>query len=158
VSILRTNEIRFYLHSYDGLQREIENLSKQLEEYRRMNISGIKAQVITDMPICHSNTSRTEEQALKRVEYMQDLETEIDQKMRILRAINSVYFYLSEPERSILEMRYFRIPIGKPKASWFEISEEVILSEQRCKNIDSKLVKDIQIKMYEITEKEIRTA
>lgn len=161
---MNTNEIRFYLHNYDGLKKEIEALKAQLEEYRKMNISGIKAQVITDMPVHHSNTSKTEEMAVKRVEYIADLEQEIDSKMRLLRAINGVYFYLSDPARSIIEKRYFEIPQGRPKYNWREIAieicgaksaDDIIRKEKECWKIDGKIVRDIQVKLLD-TQCEIK--
>jgi DNA-directed RNA polymerase specialized sigma subunit len=144
---VNTNEIRFYLHNYENLVKEIHHLQNQLAEYRKMNISGIKAQVISDMPVCHSNNSRTEQMACTRVDYIQDLESEIDSKMRIERAINSVYLYLQEPARSIIELRYFVQEQGKRKANWWEIANIVHLSEVRCKQIDMEIVKKIQFKI-----------
>jgi hypothetical protein len=105
------------------------------------------------MPICHSNTSKTELMASTRVDYIQDLENEIDSKMRLLNAINSVYFYLQEPKRSIFEMRYLIVPIGKPKAGWKQISEEVNMAEDYCRKIDCRIVLDIQTRYILSTSK-----
>lgn len=145
---MNANEIRFYLHNYENLKKEVKHLQESLDLYRRMDISGIKAQVITDMPICHSNTSKTEQMATTRFDYISDLENEIDSKLRLLNAINGVYFYLQEPARSIIEMRYFISPvekdIRKPKYNWVQIAMEVCYSEDYCKEIDCKIVRTIQ--------------
>ncbi len=145
---MNCNEIRFYLHNYDRLKKEIENLKESLTEYRKMNISGMKAQVITDMPTTHNNVSQTELMALTRIDYIRDLENEIDSKMRLVRAIESVYFYLQEPARTIFEMRYFISPkpadIRKPNYNWLQIAMEVKYSEDYCKEIDGKVVRKIQ--------------
>jgi DNA-directed RNA polymerase sigma subunit (sigma70/sigma32) len=150
---LNTNEIRFYLHNYDNLEKEINHLSAQLAEYRHMNISGIKAQVISDMPIHHSNTSRTESMALSRLECIQDLENEIDSKMRLFRAINSVYYYLKEPVKSIIEMRYMEEPQGRAKYTWAEIAGRLNITEKYCRKIDCKVIRKIQIALHTITDK-----
>jgi hypothetical protein len=148
---LTTNEIRFYLHGYDNLKREIKNLREALEEYRKMDISGIRATAITDEPRAHNNMSRTEQMAITRLEYIKGLENELDSKTRLLTAINSVYFYLKEPARTIIEMRYFITPmindVRRPKYSWFEISCEVDKSEDYCKEIDCKVISKIQEKL-----------
>jgi DNA-directed RNA polymerase sigma subunit (sigma70/sigma32) len=150
---MNTNEIRFYLHSYDNLKKEIQHLQTQLEEYRKMNISGIKAQIITDMPIYHTNnTSKVELLALTRLEYIGDLENEMDSKMRLLRAINSVYFYLKKPKRIIVEMRYFIQEQGKRKPSWKEIADKVGETEEKCRQIDCRIIRAIQIRYLENTE------
>jgi hypothetical protein len=147
---MNTNEIRFYLHNYDNLKREVKHLQESLDQYRRMDISGIKAQVITDMPLTHSNTSKTENMALTRVDYIADLEEEIDSKMRLIRAVNSVYFYLEEPKLTIFEMRYFITPmendIRKPKYSWKVIADEVGQTEETCRQIDCRIIRTIQQK------------
>jgi len=144
---MNNNEIRFYLHNYDNLKREIKHLQKALEEYRKMNISGIKAQVITGMPLTHSNTSKTESMALTRIDYIQELEDEIDSKMRLIRAVDAVYFYLKEPKRTIFEMRYFITPmendIRKPKYSWKVIADEVEQTEEQCRQIDCRTIRGI---------------
>lgn len=143
------------MHNYDRLKQEIRNLKESLEEYRKMNISGLKAQVITDMPICRSGESKTESMAITRVDYIKSLEDEIDSKMRIVRAIESVYFYLHEPHRSIIEMRYFIMPnpqdIRQRKYNWIEIAAEVNYSEDWCKEIDCKIILQIMNKLHEIT-------
>lgn len=160
---MRPNEIRFYLHSYDNLQKEIAHLNYQLKTCREMGVSSLcnekymrhplAAQVLSDMPIYHDNSSKTENLALKRLEYIVDLENEIDSKMRLLRAINSVYFYLQEPARSIIELRYMRIPQGRPKPSWKEIAGEVNETEENCKVIDTRTIRKIQLCLQD-TEKE----
>lgn len=146
---MTTNEIRFYLHSYDKLKSEIQALSDSLREYRLMD--GVKAKVITDMPMCHSGVSVVESVVDKRIEYISDLETEIDSKMRILNAINSVYFYLKDPARSIIEMRYFITPmvndVRRPKYNWEHIANEVGRTENHCKKIDCRVVRQIQEKI-----------
>jgi DNA-directed RNA polymerase specialized sigma subunit len=142
---MNTNEIRFYLHNYDRLKSEIKNLQEALGQYRKMNVSGIKAQEITGMPICHFNISKTELMAMTRLDYIKDLEDETDSKLRLVRAINSVYFYLREPHRSIIEMRYFIVPTGRRKANWAEIAREVNLTEVNCKKIDKRIVLKIQL-------------
>jgi len=148
---MNTNEIRFHLHSYDKLKDEIQALSDSLKEYRLMD--GMKPKVITDMPICHSGTSTVESLVVNRVDYVADLENKIDGKMRIVNAINSVYFYLKEPARTIIEMRYFISPmindVRKPKYSWASISIEVDLNEEYCKQIDCKVIRKIQTKLLE---------
>lgn len=149
---MNANEIRYYMHSYDNLGKEIGHLKTALEVYRGMNISGIKAQVITDEPLTHSNTSKTEQMALERLEYMQSLEEDIDSKIRLFNAINSIYFYLTEPDRSIIEMRYFIIPQGRPKYSWKEIAYEVNESEDNCKMKDSRIIRKIQNKLLDTSE------
>jgi DNA-directed RNA polymerase specialized sigma subunit len=114
-----------------------------------MNVSGIKAQVITGMPTSHSSTSQVEEMAMKRVLYIKDLEEEIDSKMRLYNAINSIYFYLKEPARQIIELRYITVPIGRRKYNWQEIAEMVGYSEKVCYNIDGKIIRSIQRKLLD---------
>jgi len=148
---MNTNEIRFYLHNYYNLKRELKNLQEALDTYKKMNISGLQATIITKEPKTHNNTSKTELMALTRIEYIIDLENEIDGKMRLIKAIDSVYYYLKEPARTILEMRYFITPmqndIRQPKYSWDKISLEVDKSVAYCKEIDCKIVKKIQEKL-----------
>lgn len=146
---MNTNEIRFYLHNYDNLKKKVKNLKETLDEYRQM--TGLKARVITDTPAPATYESKLEQTVITRMKYMKDLEAEIDSKMRLLNAINSVYFYLKEPDRSIFEMRYFITPmegdVRKPKYNWLAISQEVGKSEAHCKNIDCVIVKKIQTKL-----------
>lgn len=163
------NTIRRYMHSYDNLEKEIKHLKESLDEYRKMNISGLGAQVLSDMPKAHKNTSLTEQMAIDRTDYIQLLEEDIDSKMRLYNAINSVYFYLSEPARTIIEMRYFIIPQGKQKASWKEIAIEVLRLEgiiskkeitetmlesalSKCTTIDGRVVKKIQNRLLDTSE------
>lgn len=143
---MNTNEIRFYLHNYDNLKEEVKNLQDALDQYRRMDISGIKAQVITDMPICHSSTSKTELMALTRVEYTAGLMDELDHKMRLLLSINSIIFYIPEDQKEIIRWRYLEIPIGRAKYNWVEIGDRVHKSEERCKHIDCDIILKIQLK------------
>jgi len=153
---MNTNEIRFYLHNYYNLKKELKNLQEALDTYKKMNISGLKATVITDEPKTHNNVSKTEIMALTRIEYIADLENELDEKMRLLIAINNVYYYLKEPARSIIEMRYFITPmqndIRQPKYSWCGISKEVNESEENCKMIDCRIIKKIQEKLLRVKE------
>jgi hypothetical protein len=146
---MNTNEIRFYLHNYNKLKNEIQALSDSLKEYRLMD--GMKASIITDMPICHSGASAVESLVDKRLEYVSELEAEIDSKMRILNAINAVYFYLKEPARTIIEMRYFLLrnpnDIRRQKYNWQEIAAETNYTEVYCKKIDGKVILNIQLKL-----------
>ena len=146
---MNTNEIRFYLHNYEKLKSEIQVLSDSLKEYRLMD--GVKSQQITDMPICHSGTSVIESIVVNRFDYIKDLEEEIDSKMRVLNAINAVYFYLKEPARSIIEMRYFLYKnpgdVRHEKYNWQEIAEHMGYSENHCMKIDWKVINKIQYKM-----------
>lgn len=150
---MNTNEIRFYLHNYEKLKDDIRALSDSLREYRLMD--GVKPKIITDMPICHSGESTIETVIISRLDYIIKLEGEIDGKMRVLNAINGVYFYLKEPARTILEMRYFITPlindVRRPKYNWKEIADEVNYSEDWCKEIDCKIVLQILNKMHEKT-------
>ena len=144
-----TNEVRFYLHNYDKLKNEIKALSDSLKEYRLMD--GVGAQILTGMPTAHNNASVIESTVAGREEYVRNLENEIDSKMRILNAINSVYFYLKEPARTIIEMRYFLLrnpnDIRSIKYNWKEIAEEVQYSEDYCKEIDGRVIRRIQDKL-----------
>lgn len=145
---MNANEIRFYLHNFDNLKKEIIHLQEALKVYTDMD--GIKAQIITDMPMQHSTTSKTESVALTRLEYIDDLKNEIDSKLRLVRATESVYFYLNELKTTIFEMRYFITPmkndIRKPKYSWHEISKEVVQTEETCRQIDCRIIRQIQLK------------
>jgi len=147
---MTTNEIRFYLHSYGKLKSEIQALSDSLREYRLMD--GVKPKVITNMPICHSETSVIESIVINRFDYIADLEKEIDSKMRVLNAINSVYFYLKEPARTIIEMRYFLLrnpkDVRQIKYNWQEIAIEVNYSEDRVKHIDCEVIRRMQQKIF----------
>lgn len=143
---MTTNEIRFYLHNYDNLKTEIQELSDSLKEYKITDISGIKAQVITDMPVCHSNKSKTESQACTRIEHISNIISELKLKKRLLNSINDVYFRLIDPKITIFELRYFVIPIGRPKYNWLEISKYVGESEDNCKKIDARIILKIQLK------------
>jgi hypothetical protein len=144
---MNTNEIRFYLHNYEKLKKEISALSDSLKEYRLMD--GVKPRVITDMP--RGNAATLEDAILNRLEYISGLETEIDGKMRILNAINGVYFYLKEPARTIIEMRYFLLrnpnDVRRQKYNWQEIAAEVNYSEQSCRRVDQKVVLKIMNKL-----------
>lgn len=146
---MNTNEIRFYLHSYDKLKDEIQSLSDSLKEYRLMD--GVKPKIITDMPIYHSETSIVESVIINRLDYISELETKIDSKMRVLNAINTVYFYLKEPTRTIIEMRYFLLrnpkDIRRQKYNWQEIAAEVNYTEIYCKKIDGRVISRIQLKL-----------
>lgn len=140
---MNANTIRLYLHSFGNLKIEIEHLKEALEEYRKMDASAIKAQVITDMPVCHTGESQTENKALKRLEYVQDLEDEIDSKMRLVRAVESVMLYLKGKEKDIMYYRYDYKEYNKPKLSWYEVSLKVRLAEGWCREMDCKIVHNI---------------
>lgn len=140
---MNANTIRFYLHSFDNLKIEIEHLKEALQEYRKMDASAIKAQVITDMPICHAGNSQTEDKALQRVEYIQNLEDEIDSKMRLVRAVESVMFYLRQSEATVMYYRYEYKEPDKPKLSWAEVAIKANYDEQCCKNLDRKIIHNI---------------
>jgi len=144
---MTTNEIRSYLHHFDNLQLEVKNLQESLRVYKEMDEDGVKAQVITDMPICHSGPSKVEELACRRVEEAEKIKVKIDKGLRLINAVNSVYFYMQEPKRSIFEMRYFITPIGQPKLSWYQISREVIEPVENCRQIDTRILSQIQSKL-----------
>jgi hypothetical protein len=114
-------------------------------------MDGVKPKVITGMPICHSETSVVESLVANRMDYVTGLEKKIDGKMRILNAINSVYFYLKEPARTIIEMRYFLLrnpnDIRRQKYNWQEIADEIGYTEIYCKKIDGKVIFNIQLKL-----------
>ena len=142
---MTTNEIRFYLHNFHKLESEIQELTNSLKECRLVNISGIKAQVITDMPLCHSNTSKTESQACARIERIGNIMYELKLKKRLLDSINFIYFRLKDPKTTIFELRYFVVPIGRPRYNWLEISKYVGESEDNCKKIDERIILKIQL-------------
>jgi len=142
----------------------MEQLKSDLKEYRLMD--GVKAQVLSKTPICHNGTSSKVEAVLEKeythegdrlelMDYVRALEEKLDSMMRVKRAIDSVYLYLQEPKRTIIEMRYFLLrntdDIRQSKYNWAEIAAEVSYNEDYCKQIDSKVVLQIQNKLYEIT-------
>jgi DNA-directed RNA polymerase specialized sigma subunit len=134
-------EIRFNLYCFDNLKIEIENLKQQLEEYRKMDFSSMKAQVITDMPICHTGASKTENMALERIDYIEKLEHEIDNKMRLYRSIDSVILFLKHNYMAILNNRYF------DGMEWKVIAINNNISHTRCREIDRTIVSLIQAKL-----------
>lgn len=149
---MTTNEVRWKLHSYYADKERIENLKNDLKEYRLMD--GIGSQTITDMPVSHSNASIVEKMVV-RIDYIREMENELDGLMRTKRAIDQVYLYLKEPDRSIIEMRYFLLrnskDVRKMKYNWLEISEEVNYSEAYCKEIDCKVILQIQNKLHNLS-------
>lgn len=151
---MNANTVRWKLHNYYADLKRIEQLKNDLREYRLMD--GVGAQVITDMPTCHSNASVVE-RICERLDYIRELENELDDYMRVKRAIDSVYMYLQEPARTIIEMRYFIMPcpedVRQRKYSWQEIAKEVKYSEAYCKEIDSKVVLQILNKLVELSYK-----
>ncbi|HEY5585693.1 MAG TPA: hypothetical protein VIK78_14555 [Ruminiclostridium sp.] len=150
--------VRWKLHNYYNDLKMIEQLKDDLKEYRLMD--GVKALVVTDMPGCHSTTSKVESvltenykyknEELELPEYIKSLENELDSLMRIKRAIDNVYLYLREPARTIIEMRYFITPqpldVRQRKYNWAEIGDEIHMSEDRCKHIDCDVIRQIQNK------------
>jgi hypothetical protein len=148
---MNSNEIRFYMYNLESLKEEIKNLQEALDIYSRMDISGIKSQVITDMPICHSNTSKTEHMAVTRVDYIQDLKEEIDSKVRLITAIHSVYLYLEPHKKEIIDLRYMKTYIGRSRPGWKEIADimnkkypELYITEGHCRLIDMRIILRIQ--------------
>jgi hypothetical protein len=155
---MNTNEIRFYLHNLDNLSIEIEHLKEALKEYRELEITGVKAQVITDMPICHSGESRTEQMALTRVSYIEKLVTDIDSKMRLRRAIESVVLYLKPEEKRIFHLRYEYKEPDKPKLGWGDIARKLNYHENHCTKIDCKIVHNIQVNLLDAININSKTA
>jgi hypothetical protein len=149
---MTTNEVRWKLHSYYADKERIENLKNDLKEYRLMD--GVGAQIITDMPTSHSNSSVVERMG-ERIEYIREMENELDRLMRIKRSIDQIYMYLKEPARTIVEMRYFLLhnpnDVRQRKYNWIEIAAEVNYSEAYCKEIDCKVILQIQNKLYELS-------
>lgn len=143
---MNTNTIRWHLHNYDKIKKDIQDISDMLKEYRLMD--GVRSKIITDVPTCRSEASIVETLAENRMDYTKEQEAILDGKLRMIRAINSVYFYLTEPSRTILEMRYFITPmkndVRRPKYNWVQIATEVMYSENYCKEIDCKTVRKIQ--------------
>lgn len=160
---MNNNEIRWKLHNYYTDIKIMEQLKSDLKEYRLMD--GIKAQVITDMPVCYSSSSKIESvlekeythkgDKLELMEYIKALEEELDGMMKMKRAIDSVYLYLQEPKRTIIEMRYFLLSnpadVRQRKYNWLQIAEEVNYSEDYCKEIDCKVILQIQNKIRGIS-------
>jgi len=119
-----------------------------------MNISGLKAQQISDMPHgSKDNESITERMAVTRLDYISDLENELDSKMRLLMAIDSVILYLNPVEKEIIRLRYLEIPIGKPKANWSQIAQALNYSEDYCKEVDCRIIREIQEKLLKYPTK-----
>jgi hypothetical protein len=150
---MNTNEIRWRLHNYYTDSKKIEQLKLDLKEYRLRD--GVKAQMLSDMP--KGDGISSEDRLISRIDYIRDLESELDSLMRVKRAIDSIYLYLKDPQLSIIEMRYFITPeindIRQRKYNWKEIADEVKYSEDYCKEIDGKVVFQIQNKIHEITLK-----
>jgi hypothetical protein len=149
---MNANEVRWKLHNYHTDIKRIQQLKDDLKEYRLMD--GIGAQIISDMPSSHNNTSIVEKMG-DRIDYIRNLENELDSLMRVKRAIDYVYLYLKEPARTIIEMRYFLFPkpedIRQRKYNWAEIAVETNYSEAYCKEVDCKVVLQIQNKVHEIS-------
>lgn len=150
---MNANTVRWELHNYHTNAKVIEQIKDDLREYRLMD--GIKAQVITDMPLTHSNASKTEKIGITRAEYISKLEDKLDSMMRVKMAIDSVYLYLKEPHRSIIEMRYFILSspndVRQRKYNWQEIAIEVKYCEAYCKEIDANVILQIQNKIRELS-------
>lgn len=152
---MNANEIRWNLHNYDKLKDEIKALKGDIATYRLMD--GVRPKIITDMPTIHSTESAIEK-IIDRLDYVESLKNELDQNIRLLRAINSIYFRLEEPKRTIIEMRYFITPmkddVRQRKYNWAEIAEEVGYTEQYCREIDCKIILQISNKILEYGYKE----
>ena len=152
--IMSLNEIRLYLYHFENLKKDIDSLQAELDIHNKNDASTIKAQMITDMPIGRNApdqkgeiwNSQTEKAAIKRAEYTLSLTDDIESKLKIIRAVQSIYFYLKEPKRSIFEMRYFI----KEEPPWKIISKEVNETEGNCKRIDGRIIKTIQKKLFKL--------
>lgn len=150
---MNTNEVRWKLHNYHTDSKKINELKLDLKEYRLMD--GVKAQVLSNMP--RGESIDADDKVISRIEYIRELENELDQLMRIKRAIDSIYLYLKDPQLSIIEMRYFITPeindIRQRKYNWKEIAEETKYTEAYCKEIDGQVVLQIQSKINKIRYK-----
>lgn len=151
--------VRWHLHNYHSNKDMIIRLKSELVEYRLMD--GVKAQIITGMPISYSPQSKIElvltteydykGNMYELFDYIKQLEAELDKLMRIDLAITKIYATLKEPARSIIEMRYFIKPqtqdVRQRKYNWQEIANEVERTELNCRKIDCRVVRQIQVKI-----------
>lgn len=139
---MKTNEIRYWLHNFEGLKDEIIEIEECLRQYRVMEIETFIVPVLDDMPKGKGKTSSpVENAAISRLTQIERMENRLFYLRTILAAINLVIKAYTDDsnEWRILKMRYF----DSKKMQWMEIADELGYSEQNVKKIDGILTNKI---------------
>lgn len=132
---MNTYEIRIYLHNFENLKEEIKNLQEDLAIYEKLEKDGLRSSFVSDMPRTSKMGSVIEHQVMGRPIFILKIKEEIDTKMKLRRAIESVVLYLSPKKKEIIELRYFK------NWSWKQIEDKLNL--QCVRKIDVEIVNKI---------------
>ena len=108
---MNKREIRYHLHNLDGLHKEMKRIQAEIDSFNSMDIDYIIVSVISDMPRTPGSTitSKVENKAIQRVEYVNKLKMELAKIIMIQSAIYSVLNCIrpNSFEHQVISMRYF---------------------------------------------------
>lgn len=148
--MIRVDDVRQYLSNFEELKNEIQQLQQDIDTYKNMEIDIVMNSIISDMPKSNNIstiTSRVEYIAIKRADYIQVLERQLHDKIRIVQAINSVLSTITKLDRYIIHRRYFDIKIGQRTPSMEKIAEEMQTTTKTIWTSENKVLVGI-IKAY----------
>ena len=156
---MRLNTIRYYLHTYKGIQEQIAEITENLNTYRIMNIEDFifpcTGQAVETQRYKHNAVSEVEQISIPRLDYIRKQEQELFRLTTIRSAINAVILQYDEKsnEWQILKLRYFEKDRKGRSRTWYRIADMLGYSEQHVKRIDSEICGAIARELWKLRQK-----
>lgn len=124
---LLRNKIRSYLHNLEGLDEKIKDLASEIKIMKSLGIEYCINSVLSDMPKAQGNANKIENAVIKRITFIEALETELLTYLDIKRKINTVLLLgLTEKEKTVYQKRFREKEAGDN--SFDKISRDMGLS------------------------------
>ena len=116
---MNTDTVRYYLQDLEYMDKLIEKLKAELDEFRKMQVDNIKIPIVTGMPGVHNNTSNIEEIVINRVIEIEKRERQLFELILLRGCIEDALGYVREDTAIdyILKDRYLQEQ-GKKKTFW----------------------------------------
>jgi hypothetical protein len=146
---VNTDTIRYYLHDLEYMDKLIEKLKTELEEFRKMQVDSIKIPIMTGMPGTHGNTSLVETITINRVVEIDKRERQLFELILLRGCIEDALESLREETAIdyILKDRYLQG--DRDKKTLKQISYTRQYDYQVIRNEDSKFMNRILNKFKE---------
>lgn len=142
-----TTTIRYYMHNIPALMQEIEEIRKELEDYRHMKIDAFQVYCLANCDgsqHVRGTESVVEKIAIPRADVIKNLENQLYYKQTILKAINHVILYEPQTTMDIIERRYLNKKQGVHTPSLQQIADELNIDTTTVKYHDKRVMYKIQ--------------
>ena len=134
---MTNQEKKEYLKKYIPAISQLESMST-----RRINMSNISAQKITDMPVCHSHIGDRLAETICELVSMEDkfINKELEEYQEIIsNVLSAVYGLVNMTERQIMTLRYIH------GMKWDDIYDKMGYEKQQTHRYHSRALHNIEI-------------